>query len=326
MGRARSAAMTRALSLALAPCCSARPAGPPLDGMSVISVGWGPCLSAGDALVWGCPGAPRDGQGVTQPTVWVPRSLWPPPRQPQPSRLPSCPPPGPTGCPELWTCWGRGGSLRGCHRGAAEGRRLHGAKPAPCSLPRACPVQPPAGLRACSVQPLVGLRVEGSLASGLAFPAPLCTAPDHRCLQGHPGPRPACAESTSWRPPAAPHMPHFWALPVGTSVPALGGAAEDPRREACTTDLAWGPIPPPPSPPGPLLGKVWLPPTLPGQAGLCDGGGPGCPDWSGVCSEAWAAWAWGWAGPRSARWDILWLRPGPPRPQPRPRSQAGRCG
>ena len=55
----------------------------------------------------------------------------PPPQLPTP--WPRWLPPGPAGCPELWTCWGRGGSLLGCHRGAAEGRRPHGVY-ALCSL------------------------------------------------------------------------------------------------------------------------------------------------------------------------------------------------
>lgn len=127
-----------------------------------------------------------------------------------PGLLPSCPPPGPASFCELWTRWRRHGSLYGRHRGAAEGCRPHGA-------------------RACSSRPPAGLGVEGHLAAGLAFTAP-CVAPDHRC-QGHPRPRPACAESIPWRPPTAPTCQtsrfFLWA-PVSQP----WGVAEDPGQEA----------------------------------------------------------------------------------------------
>lgn len=175
------------------------------------------------------------------------------------------------------------------------------------------------------MQPPMGLGVEGGLAAGLAFPAPL-HSPRPPLPSGAPRPQACLCRVHILEAPGCPPRARLPGSPCGHNCLSLGGTAEDPRRDMCAADLAWGPIPPPPSPPGLLLGKVWLPSTLLGQAGLCDGGGPSCPDWSGVCSEAWAAWAWGWAGPRSARWDVLWLRPGPPCPQPRPLSQAGRCG
>ena len=88
------------------------------------------------------------------------------------------------------------------------------------------------------MQPPVGLGVEGSLAAGLAFPAPPAQPPTTAAFRGTPAPGLSVPSPRPGGPRLLPTcQTSGLSLRAQVSQP-WGGAAEDPRQEACATDLA----------------------------------------------------------------------------------------